>query len=184
MNFDQSPMLVIWEVTQACDLACVHCRASAQSERSPGELTHRTGLPPAGRDPLVRRAPDGVHRRRSAEAARPVRPDPLLRQDRPAHQRDAQRHAAADARKPSTSSKQPASRAWRSAWTATTPPRTTISAASRAPSTAPCSRCATRATSGSIRSSRPRSRGAIWHTCRRSRISSTRCAPRCGACSS
>ena len=39
MNFDQSPMLVIWEVTQACDLACVHCRASAQSERNPLELT-------------------------------------------------------------------------------------------------------------------------------------------------
>jgi radical SAM protein len=39
MNFDQSPMLVIWEVTQACDLACVHCRASAQSERNPAELT-------------------------------------------------------------------------------------------------------------------------------------------------
>ena len=43
MNFDQCPMLVIWEVTQACDLACVHCRASAQSERSPGELTTGQG---------------------------------------------------------------------------------------------------------------------------------------------
>ena len=43
MNFDQSPMLVIWEATQACDLACVHCRASAQSERSPGELTTEQG---------------------------------------------------------------------------------------------------------------------------------------------
>jgi radical SAM protein len=43
MNFDQSPMLVIWEVTQACDLACVHCRASAQSERSPSELTTEQG---------------------------------------------------------------------------------------------------------------------------------------------
>src|ERR1035437_2082894 len=43
MNFDQCPMLVIWEVTQACDLACVHCRASAQSERSPGELTTEQG---------------------------------------------------------------------------------------------------------------------------------------------
>jgi AdoMet-dependent heme synthase len=39
MNFDQSPMLVIWEVTQACDLACVHCRASALPERNPKELT-------------------------------------------------------------------------------------------------------------------------------------------------
>ncbi len=43
MNFDQSPMLVIWEVTQACDLACVHCRASAQSERNPDELTTEQG---------------------------------------------------------------------------------------------------------------------------------------------
>jgi radical SAM protein len=43
MNFDQSPMLVIWEVTQACDLACVHCRASAQSERHPAELTTEQG---------------------------------------------------------------------------------------------------------------------------------------------
>jgi len=43
MNFDQSPMLVIWEVTQACDLACVHCRASAQPERHPSELTTEQG---------------------------------------------------------------------------------------------------------------------------------------------
>jgi radical SAM protein len=43
MNFDQSPMLVIWEVTQACDLACVHCRASAQSERHPQELNTEQG---------------------------------------------------------------------------------------------------------------------------------------------
>jgi len=43
MNFDQAPMLVIWEVTQACDLACVHCRASAQSERHPHELSTEQG---------------------------------------------------------------------------------------------------------------------------------------------
>jgi len=43
MNFDQCPMLVIWEVTQACDLACVHCRASAQSERNSAELTTEQG---------------------------------------------------------------------------------------------------------------------------------------------
>jgi len=43
MNFDKSPMLVIWEVTQACDLACVHCRASAQPERHPHELTTEQG---------------------------------------------------------------------------------------------------------------------------------------------
>ena len=43
MNFDQAPMLVIWEVTQACDLACVHCRASAQPERHAHELTTGQG---------------------------------------------------------------------------------------------------------------------------------------------
>ena len=43
MNFDQAPMLVIWEVTQACDLACVHCRASAQPDRNAGELTTEQG---------------------------------------------------------------------------------------------------------------------------------------------
>jgi radical SAM protein len=43
MNFDQAPMLVIWEVTQACDLACVHCRASAQPKRSPAELSTEQG---------------------------------------------------------------------------------------------------------------------------------------------
>jgi len=39
MNFDMSPMLVIWETTQACDLSCAHCRACAQPLRSPDELT-------------------------------------------------------------------------------------------------------------------------------------------------
>jgi AdoMet-dependent heme synthase len=43
MNFDQTPLLVIWEVTQACDLACVHCRASAQPERHPHELSTAEG---------------------------------------------------------------------------------------------------------------------------------------------
>lgn len=39
IDFNQRPFLVIWEVTQACDLSCLHCRASAQPERSPLELT-------------------------------------------------------------------------------------------------------------------------------------------------
>ena len=39
MNFDDSPMLVIWEMTQACDLACRHCRASARPDRASGELS-------------------------------------------------------------------------------------------------------------------------------------------------
>ncbi|CAN5781926.1 TIGR04053 family radical SAM/SPASM domain-containing protein [soil metagenome] len=39
IDFDQSPFLVIWETTQACDLACKHCRAEAQPNRHPAELT-------------------------------------------------------------------------------------------------------------------------------------------------
>ncbi|HEX7285592.1 MAG TPA: TIGR04053 family radical SAM/SPASM domain-containing protein [Candidatus Angelobacter sp.] len=40
-NFDlnQCPLIVIWETTQACDLACCHCRACAQPVRHPLELT-------------------------------------------------------------------------------------------------------------------------------------------------
>lgn len=43
-DFSESPFLVIWEVTQACDLACRHCRASAQSQRSPLELSTTEAL--------------------------------------------------------------------------------------------------------------------------------------------
>lgn len=39
MDFDRSPFVVIWETTQACDLACQHCRASAQPLRDPRELS-------------------------------------------------------------------------------------------------------------------------------------------------
>jgi len=39
VDFSRSPFLVIWETTQACDLACVHCRASAQPSRDAAELT-------------------------------------------------------------------------------------------------------------------------------------------------
>ena len=38
-NFDDRPFIAIWETTQACDLACVHCRACAQPLRSSQELT-------------------------------------------------------------------------------------------------------------------------------------------------
>ncbi len=43
-DFSQAPFLVIWEVTQACDLACLHCRASAEPCRHPLELTTEEGL--------------------------------------------------------------------------------------------------------------------------------------------
>ena len=43
IDFDQRPFIAIWEVTQACDLACVHCRASAQPNRHPMELSTEEG---------------------------------------------------------------------------------------------------------------------------------------------
>ena len=39
LDFNQRPFIAIWEATQACDLACVHCRASAQPLRSSLELS-------------------------------------------------------------------------------------------------------------------------------------------------
>lgn len=44
VDFNVSPFLVIWEVTRACDLACVHCRAEAQPRRHPLELTREEGF--------------------------------------------------------------------------------------------------------------------------------------------
>lgn len=43
-SFDDAPFLVIWELTQACDLACVHCRASALAGRNPLELSTEEGF--------------------------------------------------------------------------------------------------------------------------------------------
>src|ERR1700730_13972895 len=43
MNFDQAPLIVIWETTQACDLACAHCRASAAPGRNRSELSTDEG---------------------------------------------------------------------------------------------------------------------------------------------
>lgn len=44
MNFDDAPILVFWETTRACDLACRHCRAEAMPEPGPGELTTEEGV--------------------------------------------------------------------------------------------------------------------------------------------
>lgn len=41
--YGRAPMLVYWEMTNACGLACRHCRASAMAERSPLELTFEEG---------------------------------------------------------------------------------------------------------------------------------------------
>lgn len=38
-NFDLAPFTIAWEVTRACAYACVHCRADAQHQRDPRELS-------------------------------------------------------------------------------------------------------------------------------------------------
>ncbi len=43
-GFSSSPLLVFYELTQACDLACQHCRASAQCHPSPDELSTEESL--------------------------------------------------------------------------------------------------------------------------------------------
>jgi radical SAM protein len=43
VDFQKAPFLVIWETTQACALACRHCRASARPGRDPLELTTDEG---------------------------------------------------------------------------------------------------------------------------------------------
>ena len=40
-DLEHSPFVVFYELTQACDLVCKHCRACAQSARAPDELDSR-----------------------------------------------------------------------------------------------------------------------------------------------
>ncbi|MFP3171923.1 MAG: TIGR04053 family radical SAM/SPASM domain-containing protein [Acidilobus sp.] len=42
--FEEKPLLVFWETTKACPLACIHCRAEAITRPMPGELSHAEGL--------------------------------------------------------------------------------------------------------------------------------------------
>lgn len=42
-DFSRAPFIVIWEVTRACALACVHCRADALARRDPRELSTEEG---------------------------------------------------------------------------------------------------------------------------------------------
>ena len=43
IDYERTPFLIIWGTTQACDLACHHCRASAQPLRDARELTTDEG---------------------------------------------------------------------------------------------------------------------------------------------
>jgi radical SAM protein len=74
VDFDQRPFTVAWELTRACALACLHCRAEAQPRAHPDELSTEEALatvdqiadlaPPVlvltGGDPLMRRDLDRI----------------------------------------------------------------------------------------------------------------------------
>ena len=98
LNFDETPFLAIWEITQSCDLACKHCRAAAQPIAHPDELTTAEGKARDRPDRRDGRANLCIHRRRSSQAQRRVRADPLCRRQGRAGGRHAQRHALIDAR--------------------------------------------------------------------------------------
>ena len=42
--WSRAPMIVYWELTNACGLACRHCRATAMPDPAPGELTTAQAL--------------------------------------------------------------------------------------------------------------------------------------------
>ena len=44
IDYNQKPILIFWETTKACGLACRHCRASAQELPFPGELSDSEGI--------------------------------------------------------------------------------------------------------------------------------------------
>lgn len=43
-DFSQAPFTIAWEVTRACAYACVHCRANAQHQPDPAQLTTRESI--------------------------------------------------------------------------------------------------------------------------------------------
>ncbi|MCA1031037.1 TIGR04053 family radical SAM/SPASM domain-containing protein [Bacillus timonensis] len=42
-DYHKNPFIVIWELTRACELKCLHCRAEAQHHRDPRELSLEEG---------------------------------------------------------------------------------------------------------------------------------------------
>ncbi len=55
--YERAPMIIYWELTNACGLACRHCRATAQPEPAAGELTTSEAI--AVLDDIVRFSADG-----------------------------------------------------------------------------------------------------------------------------
>lgn len=44
LDFASAPLTLAWEVTRACPLRCIHCRAEAQPKRNPAELSTEEGF--------------------------------------------------------------------------------------------------------------------------------------------
>src|SRR6478752_440951 len=101
-TFDERPFIAIWELTRACDLVCLHCRAEACKDRDPTELSTQegkhlldrlaaggvplvvlTGGDPAKRQDLVELVAHGTSRGLSmalTPSATPLVTDELIRQ--------------------------------------------------------------------------------------------------------
>jgi radical SAM protein len=43
-DFDRAPFTIAWEVTRACAFSCKHCRADAQHQADPDELSTQEGM--------------------------------------------------------------------------------------------------------------------------------------------
>jgi radical SAM protein len=43
-SYEERPLLLFWEMTKACPLACAHCRAHAQHTAMPGEMSTEEGV--------------------------------------------------------------------------------------------------------------------------------------------
>ena len=44
IDYNQKPILIFWETTKACGLACRHCRASSLEHSLPDELSDQEGI--------------------------------------------------------------------------------------------------------------------------------------------
>ena len=52
-DYARTPVNIYWEMTQACPLACRHCRAEAVPEPHPDELTFEEGGEFLSRSPAL-----------------------------------------------------------------------------------------------------------------------------------
>jgi AdoMet-dependent heme synthase len=68
-DYARTPLNIYWEMTQACALACRHCRAEAMPDPHPMELSFEEGVAFSARSRnSATHAATDPHRRRSAAA--------------------------------------------------------------------------------------------------------------------